>query len=399
MICRHASRAAAAVEVGAGAGGGGRGIVVLLGRGRHHADTLAGDPKFVGDQLPELGIEPLPHLGAAGRYLDGAVGVDVYQCIGLIEELRGERDAELDRRERDPLEVRGARRVEQLDLSATRVVVGRLRELIDCLRKDVVAYDLTVMSDVATRVAVAVQIDSTNLECIDSQLSGDLLQAVFDDRDPLGTAKTAKRRVGWQVRATDLPRHPHLRHVVGVVGVKHRAFQDRRREIGKRPAVGVEIELGGEQPTRCIERDAVVGLVLVAFAGDPHVVESREHQPRWPPRAMRHHRRHHGGDRRLGLFATKPAPHAGAFANHLVHAESERLGDDDLGLGGILCRREDAEFAPVPAGRGRLAFRSRTAPAPWSGTARRACGVRHRMRLRTPRRRPRHGSPSVAWGR
>ncbi len=198
---------ARAVEVGAGAGGGGRGIVVFLGGSHHHADTLAGDPKFVRDQLPELGIEPLPHLGAAGRYLDGPIGVDVYQCIGLIEELGGEGDAEFHRRERDALEVRVARRVEQLDLLATRVVVGRLRELIDRLRKHVVAYNLTVVSGVATSVAVGVEIDSTNLECIDLQLAGNFFQAVFYDRHALGTTKTPKSGVGWQIGATDLPRY------------------------------------------------------------------------------------------------------------------------------------------------------------------------------------------------
>ncbi len=104
--------------------------------------------------------------------------------------------------------------------------------------------------------------------------------------------------------------------------MQHSSLQDGRRQIGKRSAVGVKIELGGKEPARCIVRNAIIGLVLMAFACDRHVVESREHQPRWPARAMSNHGRHHGRDGGLGFFATKSAPHPWAFANHLVHAES-----------------------------------------------------------------------------
>ena len=54
-----------------------------------------GDAELVGHELADLRVQPLAHLGAAGRDLDRAVGVDVHQRVGLVQELRRERDAEL----------------------------------------------------------------------------------------------------------------------------------------------------------------------------------------------------------------------------------------------------------------------------------------------------------------
>ena len=53
----------------------------------------------LGRDLPDLGVQPLPHLGAAVIHLHAAVAIDQHQRAGLIEERGGERDAELHRRD------------------------------------------------------------------------------------------------------------------------------------------------------------------------------------------------------------------------------------------------------------------------------------------------------------
>ena len=51
--------------------------------------------QLVGDELADLRVHALPHLRRAGRDLHAAVEVDVHQRVGLVEELRVERDPEL----------------------------------------------------------------------------------------------------------------------------------------------------------------------------------------------------------------------------------------------------------------------------------------------------------------
>ena len=61
---------------------------------QRHAQALRGD-------LPDLRVQALAHLRAAVIHLHAAVAVDQHQRAGLIEERRGEGDAELHRRDRD----------------------------------------------------------------------------------------------------------------------------------------------------------------------------------------------------------------------------------------------------------------------------------------------------------
>ena len=69
----------------------------------------SGKANSVGDDLANLGVEPLPHLGPARRDLDRAVEIDVDQRIGLVECPPRERDPELDRRQCDAREDGSAR--------------------------------------------------------------------------------------------------------------------------------------------------------------------------------------------------------------------------------------------------------------------------------------------------
>ena len=73
-----------AVEVGAGGGGGGRGVGHLAGGGGGDPHLVEVDLELLGHDLRHLGVEPLPHLGAAMVQVHAAVGVDVHQRAGLV---------------------------------------------------------------------------------------------------------------------------------------------------------------------------------------------------------------------------------------------------------------------------------------------------------------------------
>ena len=73
-----------AVEVGAGGGGGGRGVGHLAGGGGGDPHLVEVDLELLGHHLGHLGVEALPHLGAAMVQVHAAVGVDVHQRAGLV---------------------------------------------------------------------------------------------------------------------------------------------------------------------------------------------------------------------------------------------------------------------------------------------------------------------------
>ncbi len=94
-----------------------------------HAEAVGGD-------LADLGVQALAHLGAAVVHLHAAIAVDQHQRAGLIEEGRGERDAELHRRDGEAaLACADALRLKRIDRCAARVEVAGLLQLVpDALR-------------------------------------------------------------------------------------------------------------------------------------------------------------------------------------------------------------------------------------------------------------------------
>ena len=75
-----------AVEVGARRRRGRRGVRHLARRRRGDADPPDVDLEHLGHHLRDLGVQPLAHLGAAVVQRDRAVGVDVHQRAGLVQE-------------------------------------------------------------------------------------------------------------------------------------------------------------------------------------------------------------------------------------------------------------------------------------------------------------------------
>ena len=90
-----------AVQVGAGRSRSGRGVGHLAGVAGGGEHPLKRHAQLIGHDLGDLGVQPLAHLGAAMVDLHAAVGIDMDQRSGLVEQGGGEADAELHRRDRD----------------------------------------------------------------------------------------------------------------------------------------------------------------------------------------------------------------------------------------------------------------------------------------------------------
>ena len=60
-----------------------------------------GNAQLVSHDLRHLGVQALTHFGAAVVHLHAAVGVDMHQRTGLVEQGGCEADAKLDRRDGD----------------------------------------------------------------------------------------------------------------------------------------------------------------------------------------------------------------------------------------------------------------------------------------------------------
>ncbi len=152
--CRGLRRLA--VEVAARRGRCCRRIGNLGSIGGAHADVTERHTHLVRDDLRDLRVQPLPHLGPAVAYEHGAVHVEVHQRAGLVVVRRIEGDAELHGRDRDAAANDGALGIEPLDGNAPRAILARLLEVVHQRFDDVVLEHSAVRRLVAIGDAVEI---------------------------------------------------------------------------------------------------------------------------------------------------------------------------------------------------------------------------------------------------
>ncbi len=214
-----------AVQVGAAGGGRGRGVGHLVGVGCGDLDAAEIDLEHLRHYLRDLGVQALAHLGAAVVQVNAAVGIDVDQRAGLVEEGGGERDTELDRRQRQTLLQDRAVGVEATDRLAALGIVAAGLEFGGHLFEHVVLDGLVVVSDVALGLAVVVGL--AHCQGIAAQVAGDVVHHLLDGDHPLRAAEATVGGVGGGVGLAAVAMHRGIAQVVGVVGVEHGAVDDR----------------------------------------------------------------------------------------------------------------------------------------------------------------------------
>ena len=235
-------------------------------------------------------------------------------------------------------------------------VVRRLGKPVDQDGERVVGHHLAVGRGVASRAAVA--IPPANLEGIDAQVGRDLLDHVFDGRDPLRPAEAAHRRIRRQIGPADRARDGDIGNEIRIVRMEHRALHDGQREVGRAAAVGVKVDAQGLDPPVRAKAGAVAGQVRMPLAGHPHVEVSRVNDARRPAGLVGDQGRQQGGMGGLRLLASETPAHPRAGADDHVLAEPETMGDHGLDLARVLGRGVHGHLAPL-AGMARAAWVSR----------------------------------------
>jgi hypothetical protein len=117
----------------------------------------------------------------------------------------------------------------------------------------------------------------------------------------------------------DAPDHAHMRTVVGVVDVHHRAHQHRRRQVAAPAAVGDQVHAIACSRPSLVEADLEAGEERMALAGQLHVERCAcsliAHRAAGAPGRQRRQR---GEGIGLGFLAAEAAAHAQAAADHAV---------------------------------------------------------------------------------
>ncbi len=184
-------------------------------------------------------------------------------------------------------------------------VVGRLGKPVDQDGERVVGDHLAVGRGVASRAAVAVP--PAHFEGVDAQVGRDLLDHVFDGRDPLRSAEAAHRGIRRQIGPADRARDGDIGDEIRIVGMEHRALHDGQGEVGRAAAVGVQVDAQSLDPPVRREADPVAGQVRMPLAGHPHVEVSRIDDPRRPAGLVGDQGRQQGGMGGLRFLAAETA--------------------------------------------------------------------------------------------
>ncbi len=332
-----------AVQVGAAGGCRRRGVGHLVGVGGGDLDALDIHLEHLGHHLRDLGVQALAHLGATVVQVDAAVGVDVHQRAGLVEEAGGEADAELHRRQRQALLQDRACGIERADIFASLCIVAAGFQLGGHLLEHVVLDGLVVVGDVAFGLAVVVAL--AHLERVLAQLAGHRVHDLLDGDHALWAAEAAVGGVRGEVGLAAMAIDGGVAQVVGVVGVEHGAIDDRAGKVRRVAAVTGEVDLDAVQQTVIVEADVVLDVEGVAFAGHGHVFHARQAHLGRPAGEVRDHRAQARRSRGLGFLAAEAAAHAAHVDDDLVHRHAEHFGHQLLHLGGVLCRGVDDHAA------------------------------------------------------
>ncbi len=295
--------------------------------------------ELIRDDLRDLRVEPLAHLGAAVIDEHRAVLVHVHQRAGLIQERHVERDAELHRRERNAALEHRTGCVERGDRVAARAIVAGVEQFIGQRRDDVVFDALSVRRRVA--FADAVVVGEPHVERIAFQLTRDAVEHHFHHQRALRAAEAAKRgvrlRVGLAAQRDDID----VGQVVRVVEVADGARRDGTRQIRRIARAQRDFDARAENAAAVVEARFVFVDRVVALAGDHEIVVAIGAQFDRPAQQFRRQRRDAREQRRLRFLAAKAAAHPPAFAHDVMRRPVEHMRDDLLHFARMLRRTVD----------------------------------------------------------
>ena len=332
-----------AVQVGTAGGGGRRGVRHLVGVGRGDLHAVDFHLEHFGHDLRDLGVQALAHLGAAVVQVDAAVGVDVDQRTGLVEEAGGEGNTEFHRGQRQAFFQDRAVGVVATDRFAALGVLAAFFQFGGHFFEHVVLDGLVVVGDVALGLAVVVGL--AHRQRIEGQMAGNGVHHFFDGDHALRAAETTvsgvRRGVGLAAMTVD----GRVAQVVRVVGVEHRAVDNRGRQVRRATAVTGQFQVDAVQAAGAVEAHVVLDVERVTLAGHQHVFDPRQAHFGRLAGQVRDHRAQARRARGLGFLAAETTAHAAHVDDDFVHRHVQHFGHQFLHFGGVLRRAVDDHAA------------------------------------------------------
>ena len=258
----------------------------------------------------------------------------MHQRAGLVEVGDVERDAELDRRQRDAALEHRAGSVVGGDRRTPGSVVGLLCQLVDQWQQDVVLDHLLVRRDVAR--CAGVEIGATYRQRVGAQPARHTVEDQLDRQRALRPAEAAEGGVALGVGLRAIAVYRHRGQPVGVVEMAQRAGHHRRRQVGRMAGVGHHVDRHAQDAADVVEAHVPSEVEAVTPAGDREVVVAVWPQLDRPLQLVRGQRGDAGEQRALALLAAEAAAHAPALHLHQVRGELQRVGHQVLHLARVL---------------------------------------------------------------
>ncbi len=275
--------------------------------------------------------------------VDAAVGVDVNQRACLIEEAGGKGNAEFDRRQHQPFFQDRASGIERANGFAALGILAALLEVGGHLFQQVVLDRLVIVRDVTLGLAVIVGL--AHRQRVLAEETCDAVHDLFDGDHALRAAKATVGRVGRGVSLAAMAVDRGFAQIVGVVGVKHGAVDNRRGQVRRVAAVACQIQLYTLQTTLVVEAHVVLDVERVALAGHLHVFKTLQAHLGGLAGQPCNHGAQAGRARRLGFLAAKATTHAPHVDHDAVHRHAQYLGHQLLDFRGVLGRAIDNHAA------------------------------------------------------
>ena len=207
---------------------------------------------------------------------------------------------------------------------------------------DVVLDHLVIGRDVA--VIDAVEVALADLQRVEADRVGDLLQHPFACHHALRAAEAAKGGVGDGVGLERQRAQLDRRQPIAVVGVEQAAVGDRAREVGRPAAARGEGHVETLDQAVAVEAHLVVDDEVVALAGDHHVVVAVGPALGRAAGLLGDQRAQAGEQVALRLLAAEGAAHAADLDRDRVRGDAQHLGDHVLDLGRVLGRGIDRDL-------------------------------------------------------
>ena len=211
-------------------------------------------------------------------------------------------------------------------------VAGLDRLLPDGLQPLRMADGLSVRGALAR----AIEVTMAQFHRVDTEQRGAAAEDVLEDDHPLGAAEAAEGRIRRLVGLGDPPVDPGVGNPIGVVDVAQRPGQHRLGQVQAPPAVSGEGRLQREQVPVGGKADPPVSVKAVTLAGHRQILGAVEPQAYGTAGEHGAQSRDRGEPVGLHLLAAECAAHPQALHGDLRVPPAQDVGDDLLGLGGML---------------------------------------------------------------